>query len=100
VLAGARKRAAKDQNARAKKRIRKSRLPKDYDPSKPPDSERWLPLRDRSTYRPKGRKGKQRAAERTQGFVVTEKDEAALQQQQQQQKTASNASKKKKKGKR
>lgn len=103
MLAGARKRAAKDQNARAKKRIRKSRLPKDYDPSKTPDPERWLPLRDRSTYRPKGRKGKQRAAERTQGFVVTEKDEAALsaaQQQQQQQKTASNASKKKKKGKR
>ncbi|QKX64211.1 uncharacterized protein TRUGW13939_11384 [Talaromyces rugulosus] len=105
VLAGARKRAAKDQNARAKKRIRKSRLPKDYDPSKAPDAERWLPLRDRSTYRPKGRKGKQRAAERTQGFVVTEKDEAAFggqqqQQQQQQQKTANNASKKKKKGKR
>ncbi|KAK0920803.1 Signal recognition particle subunit SRP72 [Friedmanniomyces endolithicus] len=41
------------------KRIRTSRLPKDYDPSKVPDPERWLPLRDRSTYRPKGgKKGK------------------------------------------
>ncbi|KAK1059450.1 Signal recognition particle subunit SRP72 [Friedmanniomyces endolithicus] len=38
------------------KRIRTSRLPKDYDPSKTPDPERWLPLRDRSTYRPKGGK--------------------------------------------
>ncbi|KAH8704136.1 putative signal recognition particle protein [Talaromyces proteolyticus] len=103
VLAGARKRAAKDQNARAKKRIRKSRLPKDYDPSKTADAERWLPLRDRSTYRPKGKKGKQRAAERTQGFVVNEKSEdSAAASVGQQQKTAGggNASKKKKKGKR
>ncbi|KAI7976132.1 hypothetical protein EIK77_008150 [Talaromyces pinophilus] len=78
VIAGARKRAAtkEQQNARAKKRIRKSRLPKDYDPSKKPDPERWLPLRDRSSYRPKGRKGKQRAADRTQGGIVNEKAEA------------------------
>jgi len=41
-----------------RKRIRKSRLPNDYDPSKVPDPERWLPLRDRSSYRPKGKKGK------------------------------------------
>ena len=44
-----------------RKRIRKSRLPKHYDPNKTPDPERWLPLRDRSSYRPpKGKKGKRR----------------------------------------
>ncbi|GCB23541.1 signal recognition particle subunit SRP72 [Aspergillus awamori] len=75
AMAGARKRSAKDKEGRATKRVRKDRLPKDYDPSKTPDPERWLPLRDRSSYRPKGRKGKQRAAERTQGGVVNEKAE-------------------------
>lgn len=75
AFAGARKRAAADKEGRASKRVRKSRLPKDYDPAKKPDLERWLPLRDRSSYRPKGRKGKQRAAERTQGGVVSEKAE-------------------------
>lgn len=97
VIAGARKRAAKEQqNARAKKRIRKSRLPKDYDPSKKPDPERWLPLRDRSSYRPKGRKGKQRAADRTQGGIVNEKAEAEKPKTA----TAGTTSAKKKKGKR
>ncbi len=63
-----------DENPKpSKKRVRKSRLPKNYDPTKPPDPERWLPLRDRSTYRPKGKKGKQKAAEKTQGGVSNEK---------------------------
>ncbi len=56
-----------------KKRVRKSRLPKDYDPQKPPDPERWLPLRDRSTYRPKGKKGRQKAAALTQGGMTESK---------------------------
>lgn len=73
AFAGARKRSASGKEGRVVKRVRKSRLPKDYDPSKKADPERWLPLRDRSSYRPKGRKGKQRAAERTQGGVVSEK---------------------------
>ena len=51
--------------------MRKSRLPKDYDASKTPDPERWLPLKDRSTYRLKGRKGRQKAAEKTQGGGVS-----------------------------
>lgn len=98
-IAGARKRASKEQqHARAKKRIRKSRLPKDYDANKTPDSERWLPLRDRSSYRPKGKKGKQRAAERTQGGIVSEP--AKAEQQQQQQQKSGGGSSKKKKGKR
>ncbi len=70
------KRAVEDLAIPAKKRIRKSRLPKDYDPSKPPDPERWLPLRDRSTYKPKGKKGRQKAAGLTQGGI-SEKDEKA-----------------------
>ncbi|KAL3475637.1 hypothetical protein BJX99DRAFT_229339 [Aspergillus californicus] len=101
AIAGARKRPASGKESTAK-RIRKSRQPKDYDPSKKADAERWLPLRDRSTYRPRGRKGKQRAAERTQGGPVSEKPEettpAAAQGQQKPQ--GGGASKKKKKGKR
>jgi signal recognition particle subunit SRP72 len=55
------------------KRIRKSRLPKDYEPGKTPDPERWLPLRDRSNYRPKGKKkGKKDGGDRTQGGVVAD----------------------------
>lgn len=66
------KRGAADQGSNKPKRIRKSRLPKDYDPSKTPDPERWLPLRDRSTYRPKGKKGKRKDADRTQGGLVAD----------------------------
>ncbi|KAJ5776109.1 uncharacterized protein N7511_001120 [Penicillium nucicola] len=102
AIAGARKRTA-GADDRANKRVRKSRLPKDFDPAKKADPERWLPVRDRSSYRPKGKKGKQRAAALTQGGVVDEKaNEAASQQQ----KVAggggggSNAKKNKKKGKR
>ncbi|KAL6717009.1 Signal recognition particle subunit SRP72 [Lecanora helva] len=69
----ARKRPLEKKSEPKKKRVRKSKLPKDYDPSKTPDPERWLPLRDRSTYRPKGRKNKQKAAEKTQGGVGGEK---------------------------
>lgn len=63
------KRRAEDAAAPVKKRVRKSRLPKNYDPSKPPDPERWLPLRERSSYKPKGKKGKAKAATLTQGGV-------------------------------
>ncbi|KAI1420490.1 hypothetical protein F5Y12DRAFT_113515 [Xylaria sp. FL1777] len=70
-----RKRAAvadEPEKGKAAKRRRKKRLPKDYEEGKQPDPERWLPLRDRSTYRPKGKKGKKRAQEATQGGVVKE----------------------------
>lgn len=69
ALAASRKRALDEKPKPAKKRLRKSRLPKDYDPSKTPDPERWLPLRDRSSYRPKGKKGRQKVAILTQGGV-------------------------------
>ncbi|KAB8200358.1 SRP72 RNA-binding domain protein [Aspergillus parasiticus SU-1] len=102
AIASARKRTSGDKQGRATKRVRKSRLPKDYDASKTPDPERWLPLRDRSSYRPKGRKGKQRAAERTQGGIVNEKAEESPAPVAQQQKSqgGGGANKKKKKGKR
>ena len=64
------KKRALDEAAKpAKKRVRKSRLPKDYEQGKTPDPERWLPLRDRSTYKPKGKKGRAKALFTQGGFV-------------------------------
>ena len=56
-----------DTKPKKRKKLLKSRIPKDYDPSVKPDPERWLPLKDRSTYRPKGKKGKARANMFSQG---------------------------------
>jgi signal recognition particle subunit SRP72 len=67
--AASRKRAAEAAAKPPKKRVRQSRQPKDLDPKKKPDPERWLPLRDRSTYKPKGKKGKQKQAALTQGGI-------------------------------
>ena len=64
----------RQQKQSAAKKRRRRKLPKSYDPAKQPDPERWLPLRDRSSYRPKGRKGKKRAAEATQGGPVREEE--------------------------
>ncbi|XP_050206343.1 uncharacterized protein LOC126655965 [Mercurialis annua] len=62
-----------------KKRKRKPRYPKGFDPANPgplPDPERWLPKRERSSYRPK-RKDKRAAQVRgSQGAVSREKQEA------------------------
>lgn len=66
------------EKAKSAKRRRKQRLPKDYEEGKQPDPERWLPLRDRSAYRPKGKKGKKRAQEVTQGGVVKEEETLEL----------------------
>lgn len=66
------KRPAEDTKPKKAKKPRKSRLPKNYDPNKKPDPERWLPLRDRSTYRPKGKKAKARQALFSQGAVASE----------------------------
>ncbi|KAF8533156.1 hypothetical protein BDD12DRAFT_919352 [Trichophaea hybrida] len=76
-----RKRGAEDDATPSMKpkKIRKKnpRLPQNHDPSKKPDPERWLPMRDRSYYKPKGRKGKQKAAAATQGGPVEESMELA-----------------------
>lgn len=64
-----------------KKRKRKPRYPKGFDPANPgppPDPERWLPRRERSSYRPK-RKDKRAAQVRgSQGAVVREKHETGV----------------------
>lgn len=71
-LTRSRKRAA-DGISSQPKRVRKSRLPKDYDPSKTPDPERWLPMKDRSYYRPpKGKKKGKKGGGDTQGGAVNE----------------------------
>ena len=82
------------------KKIRKSRLPKDYDPEKKPDPERWLPLRERSNWRPKGKKkGKGGAGGMaTQGGIASEESRPATPSQQQKPTMASKQKKKKGKG--
>ena len=67
-----------DKEKPSKKRTRKSQLPKDYEEGRKLDPERWLPLKDRSTYRPKGKKGKKKALEATQGGVVKEEESLEL----------------------
>lgn len=58
---------------------KKPRLGKNYDPNTKPDPERWLPLRDRSNYKPKNKKGKKKAAESTQGgFAAGEGETLSL----------------------
>ncbi|KAK5055174.1 hypothetical protein LTR84_012923 [Exophiala bonariae] len=73
-LTRTKKRGAADGTSSKPKRVRKSKLPKDFDATKKVDPERWLPLKDRSYYRPpKGKKkGKRGGDDKTQGGVVNE----------------------------
>jgi signal recognition particle subunit SRP72 len=64
--------ATEHKGASAKKKIRKSRVPKDFVLGKEMDKERWLPMRDRSYYKPKRKKGKARTEGLTQGGVVVD----------------------------
>lgn len=70
--------AADDASGRAMKKRRRRKLPKNYVEGKVPDPERWLPLRDRSSYRPKGKKGKKKASEATQGGIVRNEETLEL----------------------
>lgn len=67
IITGKRKRGLK------RKRKRKPILPKNFDPNVPPDPERWLPKKERSTYKKKAhKKFKDRDIGRgTQGAVTT-----------------------------
>lgn len=56
-----------DKKKKNNKKKRKTILPKNYDPSKKPDPERWLPKYERSTYRKK--KEKKGVGKGTQGAV-------------------------------
>jgi signal recognition particle subunit SRP72 len=70
------KRAAPRSAVGKSKRIRKARMPKEFDPNKKLDAERWLPMRDRTYYRPKGKKGKKKMEGLTQGGPVAEEKAA------------------------
>ncbi|KAJ6784886.1 hypothetical protein PWT90_00906 [Aphanocladium album] len=72
------KRAAADAAEKGTAKRRRRRLPKEYEEGQAPDPERWLPLRDRSSYRPKNKKGKKKAADSTQGGVVKEEETLGL----------------------
>lgn len=78
MASAGKKRAAPAEEKPRKKRVRKSQLPAEYEEGKEMDPERWLPLKDRSSYRPKGKKGKKRAAEATQGGPVREEETVEL----------------------
>ena len=64
------KNAAVDDKNKLKKKKKKVKLPKNYDPNVPLDAERWMPLRERSYYRGKRNKKKgQGVGKGTQGAV-------------------------------
>ncbi|KAM7267671.1 hypothetical protein ACFE04_009837 [Oxalis oulophora] len=71
----------KNKEKTKKKRKRKPKYPKGFDPANPgpaPDPERWLPKRERSSYRPK-RKDKRTAQVRgAQGSVSREKHDSSV----------------------
>lgn len=78
-VAGLAKKRAVVANTTARNRKgRHRRLPKDYVEGKKMDPERWLPLRDRSSYRPKGKKGKKKALDNTQGGFAREEETLEL----------------------
>lgn len=54
------------------KKKKMGKLPKNYDESKTPDPERWIPLKDRSTYKPPKAKGKKKVLASTQGGQADE----------------------------
>ncbi|XP_053976060.1 signal recognition particle subunit SRP72 [Hylaeus volcanicus] len=58
-----------------KKRKRKGKLPKNYDPNVPPDPERWLPRHERSGFRKKrDRRNRDAAMKGTQGAAAGASD--------------------------
>lgn len=81
VARGAKAKKLKSAPVKAK-RVRKSMLPKDYIAGKEVDKERWLPLRDRSYYKPPkgGKKDKRRnvAQGGTQGGKVEEEKDQVM----------------------
>ncbi|PHH68758.1 hypothetical protein CDD82_297 [Ophiocordyceps australis] len=91
-----------DSRASKKRRRTKTKLQNIGVEGKVLDPERWLPLRDRSSYRPKGRRAKKKAADLTQGGIVKEEQRAESLGRGgvNAEKTVATASSKKKKGKR
>jgi len=70
TTAGA-KRGAPPADTKSSKKHKKNKLPKAYDANKQPDPERWLPMRERSYWKPKkGKKGKGVGGGMTQGGLT------------------------------
>ncbi|PHH84989.1 hypothetical protein CDD83_1073 [Cordyceps sp. RAO-2017] len=61
-----------------KKRKRHGKMPKNSVEGMVPDAERWMPLRDRTTYRSRGRKSKKKGADSIQGGVIREEETLEL----------------------
>ena len=59
---------------------RKKRLPKSYDSRVAPDPERWLPRRERSTYRPKKQRDRRYRDGRSDVGKGTQGTSAAMQE--------------------
>ncbi|KAI9733710.1 MAG: Signal recognition particle core component [Claussenomyces sp. TS43310] len=72
------KRSAPVETGKAAKKARKAKLPKDYEEGRKVDPERWLPFKDRSNYRSKGKKGKKKMMDSTQGGMVMEEESLEL----------------------
>lgn len=66
--------------AKKKQKKRKIRLPKHYDPKVTPDPERWIPRRERSTYRPKKIRDRRHRDARADVGKGTQGTSAALQE--------------------
>ncbi|XP_046657297.1 signal recognition particle subunit SRP72-like [Daphnia pulicaria] len=70
-----------DEKALAKKKLKKrKKLPKRYDPKVTPDPERWLPRRERSTYRPKKQRDRRYRDARPDVGKGTQGSSAAMQE--------------------
>lgn len=54
-----------------KKKKRRTRLPKNYEPGVPPDPERWLPKRERAGYRGKRRDKRDKLMRGPQGATAS-----------------------------
>ena len=82
---GSKERKAKETYPQSKKkRKKKIRYPKNFDPSNPgppPDPERWLPKKERSSFKKKGQRRKDKESIRgAQGAVLTTRDEKAAEE--------------------
>ncbi|KTW27913.1 uncharacterized protein T551_02880 [Pneumocystis jirovecii RU7] len=64
------KRKTNQSEPSLKQKKKKSKLPKNYDPNKQPDPERWIPKKLRSYYKPP--KEKKKKSNRTQGELASE----------------------------
>ena len=75
IIAVCRKPGTDPTEKKRKKRKRKGKLPKNYDPSVPVDPERWLPRHERSGFRKKrDRRNRDAAMKGTQGAAAGASD--------------------------